>query len=138
MKKQLSQLSALAGILLMLTGCAMKSFTPKMLNEKARGITTVKSSPYGCKFLGEIEGSDGAPVIAFQQYGSTITEAREGALNDVRNQAVDVTGKRIVLNIIREQAVCLDGTECSHLKNQEILVSKYIVTAQIFECGNKD
>lgn len=138
MHKQLIQLSALTGILILLTGCVMKSFIPKALNDNARGITTVNSSPYGCKFLGEIEGHDGAPPKPFQQYASTMSEARKGALNDIRNQAVDVTGKRIVLSIAREQAICLDGSDCSHLRNQDVFVSSYIVTAQIFECGDKD
>ncbi len=140
MHKQLIQLSALTGILILLTGCVMepKPFIPKALDDNARGITTVNSPPYGCKFLGEIEGHDGAPPKPFQQDASTMSAARKGALNDVRNQAVDVTGSRIVLSIAREQAICFDGADCSHLKNQDIFVSSYVVTAQIFECGDKD
>ena len=42
-----------------LSGCVQ--FVPyegKSLNPEARGITTVRSTPYGCKVLGEVEGKE--------------------------------------------------------------------------------
>lgn len=137
MKKTLMQLSVVIGIATMLTGCAVEPFQPKALNEKAKGIATVRSTPYGCKVLGEAEGSDsyGDGMIA-----TTLGKIRDSALNDLRNNAAEVVGnntKRITLRIVDEKCA-RGGYSCDSLDNELQRATDYRVTAQIFECGNKE
>lgn len=133
-----------------LTGCVAiegQPFVPKSLDKKAKGIATIKTSPYGCKLLGEVEGYE-APARNRMNNG-VITEitditsdaVREGALNDARNKAAEIVGnskKRTVLYLSKETPTCLGG--CS--KNPEIFdiqwrnndIRGYRVSAQVFEC----
>lgn len=138
MKKNLIRLSAVIGVATMLTGCVMPPpFQPKALNENAKGISTVRSTPYGCKVLGEAEGKDNYDdgfLVAF------LGELRESALNDLRNNAADVVGnntKRITLRIVEEKC-SRRGTPCEDINSERQVATNYRVTAQIFECGNKE
>ncbi|WP_159990673.1 hypothetical protein [Pelistega ratti] len=143
MRKQTLKFLPIVGSILFITGCIhTQPFIPKALNEDAKGITTVRSTPYGCKVLGEVEGKDAIPetspnVKIVSRHKDVM---REGALNDLRNNAVTVTGKknRITLRIIDEKPIC----RYSGLPNQDCPVDSrvsdaYIITAQIFECGEK-
>lgn len=134
MKKLISLSLAVA----LIAGCARsRPYDPTPLNENAKGITTVRATPYGCKVLGEVEGKE----IFTNKRGirrATNEEMIEGAMNDLRNKASDVVGqgKRITLYIIGEKGVCLDGRTCNPSSSFSQLKS-YKVTAQIFECGDK-
>lgn len=141
MKTQFLCLGVLSGLSTVLTGCATEPFVPKALNENAKGISTVRSTPYGCKVLGEIEGKDEKKSIAGGIIiGGTLLSMREGAMNDLRNNAVEVVGnskKRTVLKVISEAAFCAQGYKCP---NQEIEIQNihsYLVKGEIFECGDK-
>lgn len=137
MKKYVVNTVLFLSLASMLSGCVSSPFIPKALNDNAKGITTSKSTPYGCKFLGEVEGADG---YNRSTYYPLVPEARLGALNDLRNNAKDVVGqnnKRITLRIIEEKPVCVFGDSCLDKKNIYSPVSSYTVVAQIFECGDK-
>lgn len=148
MKKKPLNLSTLLGLSVLLAGCATKDFVPKQLNENAKGISTVRTTPYGCKVLGEIEGkddippSDGVPPIAggARLVGNSLSVMRDGAMNDLRNNAVDVVGnskKRTVLKIVSEVAFCSAGVACKDQTIDSQYVNSYLVKAEIFECGDK-
>lgn len=64
-------------------------YIPKQLKEQARGITVAKDAPYSCKILGEVEGKD----IVGDRRDATKELLREGAMNDLRNEATYITGK---------------------------------------------
>jgi len=145
MKKVLFCTLMFTGVSTMLTGCvAPNPFVPKALNEKAKGITTVRSTPYGCKVLGEVEGVDESktsphdltPLVAMP----TMAELRQGAMNDLRNNAAEVVGKskRITLRVIDEKLTCYGNGACPSDIQDNHIVKRFSVTAQIFECGKKD
>ncbi|HDR1866487.1 hypothetical protein RHO08_09245 [Pasteurella multocida] len=139
MKNYIMTSMSLLAMTSILSGCAIPSpFTPKALNENAKGITTSRSTPYGCKSLGEIEGIDGYKPDTITPM---LSEARTGALNDLRNNAVEAVGegKRITLRIIEEKPECISGIDdCRKGKdNNRTMVYSYRIVAQIFECGNK-
>lgn len=135
-------LSILIGTSLFLSGCATEVFTPKSLNNNARGISTVTSTPYGCKVLGEIEGKDSRPIQRRMTMivGDTLSAMREGAMNDLRNNAVEVIGnsqKRTVLKIVAQQAICHNAQSCANQELEHQPIESYIVKAEVFECGDK-
>ncbi|WP_109083162.1 DUF4156 domain-containing protein [Aggregatibacter kilianii] len=136
MKKIICNLAFATVTSFMLSGCI--EFTPyigKQLNPEARGIATVSSTPYGCQVLGEAEGKDS--VEEFTR-GYSKEKLRDSALNDLRNQAAEIVGrdnKRITLHILREEILC--AGECIK-DNPEFTMNGYKVSAQIFECGEKD
>lgn len=122
----------------MLTSCvALKPYEPTPLNENAKGITTVKSTPYGCKVLGEVEGRETWERKGDYNVGNT-NEVKEGALNDLRNKAYEAvgSGKRITLRIIDEKAICVNNEPCDP-ETTHLRVKSYEITAQVFECGTK-
>ncbi|MGX2975189.1 hypothetical protein ACWIUH_09290 [Ursidibacter arcticus] len=138
MKRHILNLSVIFGVATLLSGCVMQQpFHPKVLNENAKGIATVKSTPYGCKVLGEAEGKDGDRP---DMQPPRLSQAREGALNEVRNNAVEIVGssaKRITLRVIEEKATCFTGDgSCPNLNDNQY-IKDYYITAQIFECGDK-
>lgn len=148
MKKQIYG-SLIVGMSILLVGCVqVKPFTPKALNENAKGIATVKSTPYGCKVLGETTGFEqnrpdtgevnerGYPIVIKTP---TLAEARIGASNDLVNKAVEIAGKskRVVLKIIDSNVTCLVPGACQNLQDNTPVTS-YSLTAQVFECGNKE
>lgn len=141
MKKRFLYLGILLGLSTVLTGCATKTFVPKALNENAKGISTVRSTPYGCKVLGEIEGKDEKKSIAGEIIiGGTLFSMREGAMNDLRNNAVEVVGnskKRTVLKVISEVAFCAQGYKCPNQEIEIQNIDSYLVKGEIFECGDK-
>lgn len=145
MKKTILNLSVLVGLSVLLTGCATQRFVPKQLNDNARGIATTRTTPYGCVVLGDVEGRDSIPArrgIGLV-VGNTQSAVREGAMNDLRNNAVDVVGNtknRTVLSITYEKAYCIAGTECpkEQLKNENMQIDSYLVKGAVFECGSKD
>ncbi|RDU61214.1 hypothetical protein [Helicobacter sp. MIT 14-3879] len=123
----------------------LPAYEPKTLNESARGIAVAYSIPYNCKVLGEVEGKDEAGGKA----GPTFEQIREGATNDLRNQAADLVrgGQRLMLSISKEAMICQvrtkkdkyqeeDCTLWNKLKpNSQIL--SYRIHANVFECGEK-
>lgn len=140
MNKTLLKLSSLIATSLMLVGCATVQYFPKALNENAKGIATVRTTPYGCKVLGEIEGKDNSPTQQGVIVGNTLSALREGAMNDLRNNAVDVIGnsnKRSVLKIVSETAYCQAGVDCPNQTMESQHIHSYLVKAEIFECGDK-
>lgn len=142
MKKQFLNLITVLGLSALLVGCATQNFIPKSLNENAKGISTVRTTPYGCKVLGEIEGKDDMPMTqpGTMIIGNNLSTMREGAMNDLRNNAVDVVGnskKRTVLKIVSEIAFCSRGVSCPNQESEDQVIHSYLVKAEIFECGDK-
>lgn len=108
----------------------------KAAGRKRRGITEVRDTPYNCKVLGEVEGSDDATGYA----AATLGQVRKGALNDLRNEAVAVVGagKRITLYILNEWALCYgERGRLVGCPQNAVYVNSYRVRAQIFDCGEK-
>lgn len=139
MKKMMMNFSVFLGIAIMLTGCVIvPPFIPKALNENAKGITSVRATPYGCKVLGELDGMDEYNQTT---QAPTLEKLRLSAMNDLRNNAVEVVNKskRITLRIVEEKTSCFsqDGSCPANLKGNSI-VRGIRITAQIFECGDKD
>lgn len=142
MKKHYLTFTLFFSISTFLTGCATQMFVPKTLNEEARGISTVTSTPYGCRVLGEIEGKDSRPIQRQMTMivGDTLSAMREGAMNDLRNNAVEVIGnsqKRTVLKIVAQQAICHNAQSCANQELEHQPIESYIVKAEVFECGDK-
>ncbi|QPB41807.1 hypothetical protein [Rodentibacter haemolyticus] len=147
MKKFLLGAVIVTGVATMLTGCVVtKPFEPKPLDEKARGISIVRSTPYGCKVLGEVEGFDKTNSDKNRPFDviytdPTLEEARRGALNDARNNAVEVAGKakRVTLRIVEAKATCFtpNGVCAPNIIDTSRVLS-FRVSAQVFECGKKD
>lgn len=120
-------------------------YEPKTLNENARGIAVAYSVPYNCKVLGEVEGKDEASGKA----GPSFEQIREGATNDLRNQAADVvrSGQRLMLSVTNEAMICQirikkdkyqeeDCTLWNRLPDNAQIIS-YRISANVFECGEK-
>ena len=126
----------------MLSGCVMNKqlYQGKELNPEAKGIAMVRATPYGCQVLGEAEGKDSV-TSRLDFYGVNQEKLRDSALNDLRNQSREIVAsskKRITLRIIDEQATCYGG-ECPLDKNMiDSYITGYKITAQIFECGEKE
>ena len=105
------------------------------LNESARGITVAKSTPYNCTVLGEIEGRS-----ENHGYGANLQVMRDSAVNDAKNNASYVvgTGKRAMINITSEKAVCLYDEQQRDCTDRQVgRIQSYRVNAQIFDCGAK-
>lgn len=123
----------------------LPAYEPKTLNENARGIAVAYSVPYNCKVLGEVEGKDEAAGKA----GPTFEKIREGATNDLRNQAGDLVrgGQRLMLSVTKEAMICQVRTKKDQFQeydctlwnklppNAQIL--SYRIHANVFECGEK-
>lgn len=145
--------SACAFGMVFLTGCGLfgggeppkQPYEPKKLEAQARGITVAKSTPYNCKILGEVEGKDNVG----DRSGATRELLREGAINDLRNEASYVAGegKRAMIAITKEEVKCIatvgkarQNVDCTKgLPNgatNGVLVSQRI-HAQVFDCGEK-
>ena len=129
----LALLCAVAGIL---SGCVAPQFEPKPLLANSKGIAMGNSTPYSCKVLGEAEGSDEANG----RINPAIERLRQGAINDLKNEAVEIVGlhKRVVLYIIKEEALCywlFEGIKACPAGSSSAL--GYRVRAQIFDCGDK-
>ncbi|KAA6225460.1 MULTISPECIES: hypothetical protein [unclassified Campylobacter] len=87
---------------------------PVALKAVAKSIATSETAPYDCKALGNIEGNDtitlsGGASQYFER--GRISELKTRAINDLKNNALDVIGKnasnkRIVLSITSEQTFC--------------------------------
>lgn len=133
----MKKFALLALISTTLSGCiALKPYEPTPLNENAKGITTVRSTPYGCKVLGEVEGKE-----TWDRKDSFLGENEEvidGAMNDLRNKAFDVVGgsKRITLRVIQEKTIC-NGDQLCDAETTTQRIKSHKVYAQIFECGDK-
>lgn len=136
MKKLITSLTFVAVTSAVLSGCVdFEPYVGKQLNPEARGIATVRATPYGCHVLGEAEGKDS--VDQFTQ-GYSKEKLRDSALNDLRNQAAEIVGrsnKRITLRIIEEGITC--AGECSK-DYPDLTMTGYKVVGQIFECGDKE
>lgn len=97
-------------MVLFLVGCETTPVwhqSPELMDE-ARGIVESESTPYNCKSLGDITGTDVRDATETVAAGAL----RRGASNDLRNKAVHVVSdpsKRIVLNIRDRQYTCLFG-----------------------------
>ncbi|MFC0309914.1 DUF4156 domain-containing protein [Gallibacterium trehalosifermentans] len=124
-----------------LTGCVrFAPFSPKQLNQNAKGIATVRSIPFGCQFLGEVEGRDGYRDSHHRMRAPNLSEAREGALNDLRNNAAEIadnTRKRVVLRVMQEKATCFSPTGACHHMNEYEAIKDYSALGAVFECGNR-
>ena len=135
MKKLIVSLTFVVMTSSVLSGCVFVPYVGKQLNPEARGIATVRTTPYGCHVLGEAEGKDS--VDEFTR-GYNKEKLRDSALNDLRNQAAEIVGrtnKRITLRILEEGITC--GSECSK-DHPHLTMTGYKVVGQIFECGDKD
>ncbi|STQ87120.1 hypothetical protein LS73_008130 [Helicobacter muridarum] len=120
-------------------------YEPKTLNESARGIAVAYSIPYNCKVLGEVEGKDEAGGKA----GPTFEQIREGATNDLRNQAADLVrgGQRLMLSISKEAMICQIRTKKDKYQEEDCTlwnklpansqILSYRIHANVFECGEK-
>lgn len=150
--KKLAQLLIASGSLFLVFGCAepKPSYIPKALESQARGITTATSTPYNCKVLGEVEGRDDASGTQ----GATKERLREGAINDLRNEASSAVGgenKRIMLKINKEEIQCsaamrgkatLQNIKCTHdyeVPKGAIIIApiSYRIHADVYDCGQK-
>ena len=145
MKKLTKNLIFAAFATSMLSGCVINTemYQGKELNPEAKGIAMVRATPYGCQVLGEAEGKDSI-TSRRDFYGVSKEKLRDSALNDLRNQAREIVAsskKRITLRIIDEQATC-NGGECplekGDIERDSFIITGYKVTAQIFECGEKE
>lgn len=141
------------GMTLLLSGCfgpepqPLPQYTPKALEAQGKGITIAKSTPYNCVILGEVEGKDNVGNTR----GVTRELLREGALNDLKNEAGNVVtgGKRIMLSITKEQVTCVaklqgetnarsvDCTDGAPHGTISAALQSHRIHAQVFECGNK-
>lgn len=120
-------------------------YEPKTLNESARGIAVAYSIPYNCKVLGEVEGKDEAGGKA----GPTFEQIREGATNDLRNQAADLVrgGQRLMLSVSKEAMICQVRTKKDKYQEEDCTlwnklppnsqILSYRIHANVFECGEK-
>lgn len=123
----------------------LPAYEPKTLNENARGIAVAYSVPYNCKVLGEVEGKDEAAGKA----GPTFEQIREGATNDLRNQAADLVrgGQRLMLSITKEAMICQMRTKKDRYQEEDCTlwnklpdngqILSYRINANVFECGEK-
>lgn len=129
----LALLCAVAGLL---SGCVAPQFEPKPLLANSKGIATVRSTPYNCKVLGEAEGNDEANG----RMNPTIDRLRQGAINDLKNEAVEIVGlhKRVVLYIVSETPLCYYGNELDRCPRGSQFAASYRIKAQIFDCGDKN
>ncbi|WP_110581438.1 DUF4156 domain-containing protein [Helicobacter cinaedi] len=142
------------GLGLLVVGCGdpvpeLPHYKPKSLEQQGKGITIAKSTPYNCKILGEVEGKDNTNGTK----GATRELLREGALNDLRNEAGDAAGvgKRIMLNITNEEVLCSVVLEGKKGKTQQTIkctdglpidaingkLLSHRIHAQVFDCGEK-
>lgn len=123
---------------------SLPPYQPKQLESQARGITVANNTPYNCKILGEVEGKD----YATGKSGATKESLREGAINDLRNEASNVVGKgkRAMVAITREVSECESTagftkktTSCNNLPQgaTNIKPISYRIIAQVFDCGSK-
>lgn len=139
MNRVFVNLGALLSTAFILAGCvAPQAYEPKALNEDAQGIATTRSSPYGCKFLGEYEGKD--DVSNQHVFGASLSLMRESATNDLRNNAVKVVAnskKRTVLKIAKETIMCSRFQKCPENYNEALPITSYHVIGEIFECADK-
>lgn len=147
-------LLSFAGASLLFVGCGdpvpqLPAYKPKALEQQGKGITVAKSTPYNCKILGEVEGKDNTQGTS----GATRELLREGALNDLKNEAGETAGagKRLMLNITKEVVQCLavidgkkgatratiDCTEGLPANAQSGTLLSHRIHAQVFECGEK-
>ncbi|RDU70508.1 hypothetical protein CQA66_08070 [Helicobacter aurati] len=120
-------------------------YEPKTLNESARGIAVAYTMPYNCKVLGEVEGKDEAGGKA----GPTFEQIREGATNDLRNQAADLVrgGQRLMLSVSKEAMICQVRTKKDKYQEEDCTlwnklppnaqILSYRIHANVFECGEK-
>lgn len=97
--------SSLAGIMIVISGCAKgPAYTPSTLDSQARGITIATSKPYNCKIEGELEATESA------RGKSSVTKEsiREGAINNLKNEAVHAVkeGSKMMIKIDRETMKC--------------------------------
>ncbi|WP_291935802.1 hypothetical protein [Campylobacter sp.] len=110
-------------------------FQVVQLQENARGITVARSTPYNCTVLGEVEGRS-----ENNGYGANLQLMRDSAVNDAKNNAAYVIGegKRAMINIVSEKAVCLlNGQRVDCSGNVIGYVQSYRINAQVFDCGIK-
>ena len=123
---------------------SLPQYAPKQLDAQAKGITVAKNTPYNCKILGEVEGKD----YATGKRGATKESIREGAINDVRNQAAQVAGKgtRAMVAITKEVSECevsvgfrAQTVSCSDIPKNATNPKpiSYRISAQVFDCGAK-
>lgn len=120
-------------------------YEPKTLNESARGISVAYAIPYNCKVLGEVEGKDEAGGKA----GPTFEQIRDGATNDLRNNAADLVrgGQRLMLSITKEAMICQVRTKKDKYQEEDCTlwnkmpqnaqILSYRISANVFECGEK-
>lgn len=123
----------------------LPQYEPKTLNENARGIAVAYSVPYNCKVLGEVEGKDEAQG----KQGPTFEKIREGATNDLRNQAADLVrnGQRLMLSVTKEAMICQMRTKKDKYQEEDCTlwnklpdngqILSYRIHANVFECGEK-
>lgn len=152
---------ALFGASMVFFGCAVtkpvynSAYQPIEIESAAKGVTIAHTTPYNCKILGEAQGKDDAT----QKDVASVDKVRDGALNDLKNNALAVagSGKRIMLSITNEEAQCTaffvqkkffglsqklykKDVDCTKGYSGATWLQPltYTVKAQIFECGNKD
>ena len=152
--KKLVSLGIGIGVSFLIFGCAdpepqLPMFKPKALEAQGKGITVAKSTPYNCKALGEVEGKDDTQGTQ----GATRETLREGAINDLKNEAGNVVGenKRIMLKIDKEEVLCNalvqenrqllrkvvkcnDGLPSNAIQGS---LASHRIHADIFDCGEK-
>lgn len=120
-------------------------YEPKALNESARGIAVAYSVPYNCRVLGEVEGKDETNGKA----GPTFEQIREGATNDLKNQAADLVrgGQRLMLSVSKEALICQTRSKKDSFQEEDCTlwnklppnskILSYRIHANVFECGEK-
>lgn len=152
--KRLAQLLIVSGSPFLFFGCIEPEpqdplYIPKALESQGRGITEAKSAPYNCRVLGEVEGKDNASGTR----GATKERLREGAINDLKNEAGTTTNpnNRIMIKITKEIAQCtttLNGKnlivpctydyELNKLPPQQLVYAySYRIHADVYDCGEK-
>lgn len=152
--KNLISLGIGIGISFLVFGCAepepqLPMFKPKSLEAQGKGITVAKSTPYNCRILGEVEGKDNTRGTQ----GATRETLREGAINDLKNEAGNAAGegKRIMLKIDKEEVLCNalvqegkqqvrkvvkcnDGLPSNAIQGK---LDSHRIHADVFDCGGK-
>lgn len=122
---------------LLLTGCSVKHYAQKPILYGADSIPVTSVSPSSCKYVGDVQGNDGTDI---KDSPGRKGEVRQGALNNLRNNAFGVASKltQPVIYITQEEANCV-GFGIYPCDPKTISggssVQNYIIKGQIFECG---
>ena len=136
---KISNLMLVCVYILMLGGCVAK-YAPKVLDPNSKYITFIESNPHNCKYIGQIEGNDVQPINPGILVFGTFEQLKEGAFNDLKNNALTVVGaaRRISLRVINEQALCYGSyNRLESCRENRPYIDAYKIKAEVFDCGER-